>query len=43
MSRDAANADTLAFKRGGDPNIGNFSDATILKSFGEVSASLDEL
>jgi hypothetical protein len=43
MSRDAANAGTLAFKRSGDPNIGSFADATILKSFGEVPENLDEL
>ena len=43
MSRDAANAGALAFKRSGDPNMGNFNDATILKSFGEVPANLDEL
>jgi hypothetical protein len=33
----------LAFKRSGDPNIGNFGDATILKAFGEVPENLDEL
>lgn len=43
MSRDAANAGALAFKRSGDPNMGNFQDATILKSFGEIPANLDEL
>jgi hypothetical protein len=43
MSRDTANAGALAFKRTGDPNLGNFNDATILKSFGEVPANLDEL
>jgi hypothetical protein len=43
MSRDATNAGALAFKRSGDPDIGNFNDATILKSFGEVPANLDEL
>lgn len=43
MSRDAANAGALAFKRSGDPNLGNFSDATILSSFGEVPPNLDEL
>ena len=43
MSRDPANAGALAFKRGGDPNIGNFNDATILKKFGEVPENLDEL
>ena len=29
MSRDAANAGALAFKRNGDPNMENFGDATI--------------
>ena len=43
MSRDPANAGALAFKRSGDPNMGNFVDATILKSFGEVPKNLDEL
>jgi hypothetical protein len=43
MSREAANAGALAFKRSGDPNLGNFSDATILEAFGEVPANLDEL
>ena len=43
MSRDPANAGALAFKRSGDPNMGNFGDATILKTFGEVPANLDEL
>jgi len=42
MSRDAANAGALAFKRSGDPNIGSFADATILKTFGEVPTNLDE-
>lgn len=36
VERDPANAGALAFKRSGDPNMGNFDDATILKSFGEV-------
>ena len=43
MSRDPANAGALAFKRRGDPNMGNFGDATILKTFGEVPTNLDEL
>lgn len=43
MSRDTANAGALAFKRSGDPNIGSFADAKILKTFGEVPANLDEL
>ena len=40
MSRDPANAGALAFKRSGDPNMGNFGDATILKTFGEVPEEL---
>jgi hypothetical protein len=43
MSRDPANAGALAFKRSGDPNLGNFGDATILTTFGEVPANMDEL
>jgi hypothetical protein len=43
MSRDPVNGGALAFKRSGDPNLGNFGDATILKTFGEVPANLDEL
>jgi hypothetical protein len=42
MSRDPVNAGALAFKRSGDP-MGNFVDATILKTFGEVPSNLDEL
>lgn len=43
MSRDPANAGALAFKRSGDPNMGSYGDATILKTFGEVPKNLDEL
>ena len=43
MSRDPANAGALAFRRSGDPNMGNFGEATILKTFGEVPENLDEL
>jgi hypothetical protein len=43
MSRDAAKAGALAFKRTGDPNIGSFNDATILKAFGDIPENLDEL
>ena len=43
LSRDPANAGALAFKRSGDPNMGNFDEPTILKSFGEVPKNLDEL
>jgi hypothetical protein len=43
MSRDAANAGALAFKRTGDLDVGNFNDATILRTFGDVPENLDEL
>ena len=43
MSRDSSNAGALAFKRSGDPNVGNFSDAVVLKAFGDVPENLDEL
>ena len=32
----------IAIKRTGDLNLGNFGDATVLKSFGEVPSKLDE-
>jgi hypothetical protein len=43
MSRDPANVGALAFKRTGDPNIGSYDDATVLRKFGEVPDRLDEL
>jgi hypothetical protein len=43
MSRDPANAGAVAFKRAGDPNIGEFSDAVVLKRFGDVPEDLSEL
>lgn len=43
MTRDPANAGALAFKRGGDPIMGDFSDAIVLRTFGEVPDKLDEL
>jgi hypothetical protein len=43
MSRQQPNVGALAFKRSGDPGMGNYGDATILKSFGEVPTNLDEL
>jgi hypothetical protein len=36
MSRDVAYAGALAFKRSGDPGMGNFNDAIILKTSGDV-------
>jgi hypothetical protein len=43
MSRDPLNAGALAFRRSGDPNLADFGEPTILKAFGEVPNSLDEL
>jgi hypothetical protein len=36
MSRDEANAGAVAFSRRGSPELGEFEDASILKTFGEV-------
>jgi hypothetical protein len=36
MSRYEANAGAIAFARRGDPNLGEFDDAVILKTFGDV-------
>ena len=43
MSRDPANVGALSFMRSGDPSLGNFADATILRKFGDVPDNLDEL
>jgi hypothetical protein len=36
MARHPANVGAIAFKRSGDPNVGEFSDAVVLKRFGDV-------
>jgi hypothetical protein len=43
MSRHPANVGAIAFKRSGDPNVGEFSDAVVLKRFGDVPEDLSEL
>ena len=43
MSRKAPNVGALAFKRTGDPNLGNYGDPTVLRTYGEVPKNLDEL
>jgi hypothetical protein len=43
MSRHPANIGAIAFKRSGDPNVGEFSDAMMLKRFGDVPEDLSEL
>lgn len=40
MSANRANAGAVAFSRSGDPNLGEFDDAVILKTFGEVPDDL---
>lgn len=40
MAADTANAGAVAFSRRGDPNLGEFEDAVILKAFGEVPKDL---
>jgi hypothetical protein len=42
MAQDSSNAG-VAFKRSGNPGMGSFSDAVVLKTFGEVPDKLDEL
>ena len=42
MSRQPDHVGALAFKRSGDPNMGNFGDATVLQIFGQAPANLDE-
>jgi hypothetical protein len=36
MSRREPNVGAVAFSRSGDPNLGEFQAAVILKTFGEV-------
>ena len=43
MLRDPAYAGAVAFKRAGDPNVGEFSDAVVLKKFGDVPEDLSAL
>ena len=43
MSRKPEHVGALAFKRTGDPNMGNFGEAIVLRTFGEVPENLDEL
>jgi hypothetical protein len=40
MARNEAIAGAVAFSRCGDPNVGEFDDAVILKAFGEVPDDL---
>jgi hypothetical protein len=40
MARDAANAGAVAFSRQGTPELGEFEDAIVLKTFGDVPDDL---
>ena len=43
MSSDPGYAGAVAFKRAGDLNVGEFSDAVVLKKFGDVPEDLSAL
>jgi hypothetical protein len=43
LSRKEGHVGALAFQRSGDPNVGAFSDAVVLRSFGLVPDRLEEL
>jgi hypothetical protein len=43
LSKTPGNVGAVAFSRGGDPMIGEFSDAQLLKKFGDVPDDLSEL
>lgn len=43
MSCNQSHAGAVAFSRSGDPNLGEFDDAVILKAFGEVPDDLQLL
>jgi hypothetical protein len=43
LSRAAGHIGAIAFSRSGDPMAGEFSDAKLLKAFGEVPNDLSEL
>lgn len=43
MFRFGSNIGAIAFSRSGDPMLGEFSDAKLLRAFGEVPNDLAEL
>ncbi|KIZ36209.1 MULTISPECIES: hypothetical protein [Rhodopseudomonas] len=43
LSRVAGHVGAVAFSRTGDPDIGEFRDATVLRRFGEVPDDLNGL
>lgn len=40
LSQAAGNVGAIAFSRTGDPDVGKFEDAVVLKTFGELSVDL---
>ena len=42
MAFNKENAGAVAFSRSGDPNLGEFDDAVILKTFGQVPENFKE-
>lgn len=43
LANKAGHVGAVAFKRTGDPNIGEFSDAVLIKAFGDVPDDLSGL
>jgi hypothetical protein len=43
LSRIQGNVGAIAFSRTGDPDVGKFEDAVVLKKFGEVPSDLTML
>lgn len=43
LSRIEGNVGAVAFSRTGDPSLGDFSDAVMLKAFGAVPNDLSEM
>jgi hypothetical protein len=43
LSRKAGNVGAVTFSRSGDPATGDFSDATVIRKFGDVPDDLSAL
>jgi hypothetical protein len=43
LSRKQENIGAIAFRRTGDPDVGEFADAVLLRAFGEVPSDLSGL
>ena len=40
LAGDAKNCGAIAFSRSGDPSLGEFEDARVIKTFGDVDGAL---